>query len=152
MSNEKIIVIAGPTAVGKTDVAIGVARALGTEIVSCDRSCVASKLADVLTRHRRLAHVLEANLEITGEYPTWKPIFGSPLQEIYLRAAKEIYGVEGKVCAIHAGLECGILSDACPGMDAISIGPDLRDIHTPEESLSLASFDRLYALVKRMLA
>jgi dipeptidase D len=52
-----------------------------TEIISCDRSCVASKLADVLTRHRRLAHVLEANLEVTGEYPAWKPIYGSPLQE-----------------------------------------------------------------------
>lgn len=123
-----------------------------TELVSCDRSCVASKLADVLTRHRRLAHVLEADLEISGEYPTWQPIFGSPLQESYLRAAKEIYGFDGKVCTIHAGLECGILSEACPGMDAISIGPDLRDIHTPEESLSLASFDRLYALVKHMLS
>ncbi len=142
-----------PTQV-ETSTNIGIVRVAGdkTEVVSCDRSCVASKLADVIVRHRRLAHLLGGELVVDGEYPAWEPIFGSPLQQKFLAAAKEVFGKDGEICTIHAGLECGILSAGCPGMDAISIGPELYDIHTPSERLSLASFDRLYTLVTKLLA
>lgn len=138
----------------ETSTNIGIARVTGDKIsvVSCDRSCVASRLADVLARHRRLAHLLDAKLDVDGEYPAWEPKQDTPLQRKYLAAAEKLFGKPARVATIHAGLECGILSDGIPDMDAISIGPELYDIHTPTEQLSLASFDRLYALVVALLA
>ena len=67
--------------------------------------------------------------------------------EIY----KEQYGAEPKVEAIHAGLECGLLSAKLPGLDCVSIGPELRDIHTPRERMSVASVQRVWAFVLEVL-
>ena len=65
---------------------------------------------------------------------------------------KEMYGREPVVEAIHAGLECGLLSDKLPGLDAVSFGPDMEEIHTPNERLSIPSVERTYNYLCRVLS
>lgn len=64
---------------------------------------------------------------------------------------EEMYGKKPQVEAIHAGLECGLLLNKRPGMDAVSIGPDMKDIHTPQERLSISSTARVYDFLKKVL-
>ena len=63
-----------------------------------------------------------------------------------------MYGKEPKMEAIHAGLECGLISEKMPELDMISIGPDMKDIHTPAEALNLPSTIRVYQFLERLLA
>ena len=84
-----------------------------------------------------------------SRYPGWEYAPVSPLREKYMAIYKELYGTELTVGVIHAGLECGILSSKLDGMDIISIGPNMHDIHSPCEHLDLASCERIWnALVK----
>ena len=72
-------------------------------------------------------------------------------QAVFRGANKDMYGKDATVVTIHAGLECGIFSDKMPGLDCVSIGPDNHDIHTPEERLSLSSFNRVYEYIVNVL-
>ena len=65
---------------------------------------------------------------------------------------QQMFGAAPKVEAIHAGLECGLFSDRMPGLDAVSLGPDMQAIHTPGERLSISSTARTYDYVCRVLA
>ena len=69
------------------------------------------------------------------------------MQRIY----KDMFGKELEVRAIHAGLECGLLSGKIPGLDAVSMGPDMQDIHTPDERLSISSTERMYKFVRKVI-
>ena len=84
-----------------------------------------------------------------ARYPGWEYAPISPLRDSYIAAFKELYGKDLSVGVIHAGLECGILSSKLEGMDIISIGPNMYDIHSPCEHLDLASCEKIWkALVK----
>lgn len=85
------------------------------------------------------------------EYPAWEFKKESKLREHFQKISRELYGKEMKVDAIHAGLECGILSEKLPGIDIVSIGPELTGVHTIEEKLSISSAIRVYQLVERIL-
>ena len=67
------------------------------------------------------------------------------------RIYRELFGRDLVIEAIHAGVECGLLSDKIPGMDAVSMGPDILDIHTPKERLSIASAGRTWEFLKRII-
>ena len=69
-----------------------------------------------------------------------------------VRVFKEMYGKDPKVEAIHAGLECGFFIDKAPDMDAVSFGPDMQDIHSPKERLSISSTARTYEYLLKVLA
>ena len=86
-----------------------------------------------------------------ARYPGWDYAPVSPLREVWVRESERLFGVTPTVEVIHAGLECGILCDKRPGLDIISVGPDMRDIHTPREQLSIPSTARTYALVCAVL-
>lgn len=86
-----------------------------------------------------------------ARYPGWDYAPLSPIRDLWLSTAQEIYGASPRVEAIHAGLECGILLSKMPGMDIISVGPDMWDIHTPRERLGIESTARLYALLRRVI-
>ena len=75
----------------------------------------------------------------------------SPVRDVFLESYRELFGEELKTEALHAGLECGLFSDAIPGLDAIAVGPTLNNVHTPEENLPLDSFERFYELLKDVL-
>ena len=73
------------------------------------------------------------------------------MRKIYMNAYKEMFGQLPETATIHAGLECGILSEKIDGLDIISIGPDMKDIHTPAERLHIASAIRMYKLLENIL-
>ena len=73
------------------------------------------------------------------------------LRELAVAVYQEMYGKKPEVQAIHAGLECGLLLDKCPGLDIISIGPDMKDIHTPKEKLSISSTQRVWEYLLAIL-
>ena len=68
-----------------------------------------------------------------------------------MKVYEEMYGKSPRIEAIHAGLECGILAGKLPGLDCVSIGPDMKDIHTPEERLSISSTKRVWDYVLEIL-
>ncbi len=86
-----------------------------------------------------------------GAYPAWEYRKDSPLRDTATAVFTKMYGHAPIIEAIHAGLECGLLSDKLPGLDSISIGPELHKVHTPEESLSISSVARTYEFVCKIL-
>ena len=107
------------------------------------------KLVDVL---RTIAQENGASLELEGEYPAWEYRQDSPLRDTIRRVYTTRYGQTPRVEAIHAGLECGILAAKLPGLDAVSFGPTIHDIHTTRERLDLASCARTWELLCAILA
>lgn len=86
-----------------------------------------------------------------GDYPQWSYRSQSPLRELVQATYLEIFGKEARVDAVHAGLECGLISEKMPELDMVAIGPDMKDIHTPDEQLSIASTERSYRLLCEIL-
>lgn len=99
-----------------------------------------------------LISFLGGESETHSEYPAWEYRRDSKLRELFCKVFAEEYGKLPKLEAIHAGLECGLISEKMPGLDMISIGPDMKDIHTPMEALNLPSAIRLYQFLERLLA
>ena len=125
----------------------------GIVFVYHGRSSLDSKMDLMETGAARIAKRLGLQLEVEGRYSGWPMNPDSPLAETFKVAAKQVLG-EGfspRTAAIHAGLECGIICGAVKNLDAISIGPELKDIHSPNEKLNLASFERMWQIVKLML-
>ena len=86
-----------------------------------------------------------------GEYPAWEYKKESKLREIFAEVFQKEYGKEAKMEAIHAGLECGLISEKMPELDIVSIGPEMHDIHTPKERLSVESTIRVYKFLEKLL-
>ncbi len=86
-----------------------------------------------------------------GHYPPWEFKEASELREIYKDVYKDYFGKEPKVEAIHAGLECGIFADGIDGIDCISIGPALYDVHTVNEKLSISSTENVFNILLKIL-
>jgi len=81
---------------------------------------------------------------VSGSYPGWAYRKNSPLRDTMIRVYREMYGREPEIQAIHAGLECGLLAEKIPDLDCVSLGPDMKDIHTTEEKLSISSVKRVW--------
>ena len=88
-----------------------------------------------------------SNASHRGRYPGWDYAPVSPLRDLWTAVCERLYDITPRVEVIHAGLECGILCDKLGEMDIISVGPAMRDIHTPREMLSIPSVERTYRLV-----
>ena len=121
------------------------------DLTVLSRSCDDNIVDEMIQVFDRLAKQTEASVEHTDRYPGWAYTGSSPLCDDYCRIYREMTGKEAKVMAIHAGLECGLIKHELPDLDVISIGPDMTDIHTPAESMDLASFERTYNLVLELL-
>ena len=117
----------------------------------CVRSSVESQKRMLVERLTRLAEVLGGGASVSGDYSGWAYRPDSPLRDLLMEVFREQYGREPKVEAIHAGVECGIFAGKLPGLDCISLGPDLTEIHTCRERLHIASVQRLWALVLETL-
>ncbi len=116
------------------------------------RSSVDAELTDLCTILNTAAKVTGFENGHYARYPGWDFTVNSRLQQVYLDTYRTLFGKEAQIIGIHAGLECGILKQAIPDMDIISIGPDMQDIHTPAEQLSVSSGERVYQLLLAMLA
>ncbi len=91
------------------------------------------------------------SFSVSGDYPGWKYRKDSPLREKMTALYEKMYGKAPKVEAIHAGLECGILGSKIADLDCVSMGPDMKDIHTTEETLSISSTGRVWEFLVRLL-
>ena len=98
-----------------------------------------------------LAAAYSASVSYGGDYPPWEYRKDSPLRERMTEIYRRQYGSDPRIEVIHAGLECGVLASQLPGMDCVSIGPDLPDIHTPAERMDLAGTQRVWNFVKEIL-
>lgn len=116
------------------------------------RSSVGSAYDTMARKMEWICKALGAEVKRTGEYPAWEFKKESPLREKMVRVYKEMFGKDIDVVAVHAGVECGLLSGKIKNLDAVSIGPDMQDIHTPDERLSISSAKRTYEYVLQVLA
>ena len=115
------------------------------------RSSVATQKQMLIQRLGSLMERLGGSVSTHGEYPGWEYMPQSSLRDLMVQVFTDQYGYAPKVEAIHAGLECGLFSAKLPGLDCVSFGPDLREIHTFRESMSVASVQRVYAMVVETL-
>ena len=86
-----------------------------------------------------------------GDYPSWEHREKSELRELMTQVYRELYQKEPKVTTDHAGLECGILADKIKDLDCISFGPDMEDIHTTQERISISSVERTWNFLLAVL-
>ena len=116
-------------------------------IGSSQRSCVTAARRAAAAKMEACFVLAGAIVKHEGEYPGWAPAAESPVRDACVASYKKLFGVEPKVKAIHAGLECGLFTEKFPGLDMISFGPTLRGVHAPGERLDLASLDKFVALL-----
>lgn len=116
-------------------------------IGSSQRSCVAAARRAAAAKMEACFVLAGAIVRHEGEYPGWAPSAVSPVRDACVASYKKLFGVEPKVKAIHAGLECGLFTEKFPGLDMVSFGPTLRGVHAPGERLDLASLDKFVALL-----
>ena len=116
-------------------------------IGSSQRSCVTAARRAAAAKMEACFVLAGAIVRHEGEYPGWAPAAESPVRDACVASYKKLFGVEPKVKAIHAGLECGLFTEKFPGLDMVSFGPTLRGVHAPGERLDLASLDKFVALL-----
>lgn len=115
------------------------------------RSSVGSRKEMVLEKVSAIGQVFGAASEITSSYPEWQYAKDSTLRDTFIRVYETKYGKTPQIEAIHAGLECGILAGRIPGLDMISLGPNLYDVHTPDEHMDLGSVKNVYEFLLDVL-
>ena len=116
------------------------------------RSSVESEKKDLVSKIKCIADMCGFNMSVSGDYPGWEFKSGSPLQEKYLNACERVTGVRPTICTVHAGVECGFFAKNLDGLDCVSFGPDLRDIHTTRERMGIASVEKMYRVIKELLS
>ncbi len=116
------------------------------------RSAIESQLDASIDDLDALATLCKGSARHHSRYPGWSYAVESPLRDQYLAAYEGLFGKTPEVSVIHAGLECGIIRSKLPDMDMISVGPNMRDIHSPAERLDLASCERFWQVIAKMLA
>lgn len=137
---------------------LGVVRTLENEMTfECAvRSSVKTLKEDITNRMDLLANALGGELKLNSDYPAWEYSKGSKLEEICVNTYENLAGKKPIIMALHAGLECGLLLDKMPHAQAISLGPNMFEVHTPNEHLSITStkntWDFLVAILKSMNA
>lgn len=116
------------------------------------RSSIESSKSELIDRIMALTELAGGTAECAGNYPGWAYRVDSPLREKMIALYEEMYGAKPKVEAIHAGLECGLLASKIKDLDCVSLGPDMANIHTTEEYLSISSTKRVWDYLLRLLA
>lgn len=115
------------------------------------RSSVDSIKEDIAHRIEALAGLIGAKVVRTGAYPGWKYEEDSKVRELCVSVYKEVTGRDAQIQAIHAGLECGLLKQKLPETDMIAFGPNLYNVHTPDEHLSVGSVANAWAFLLSVL-
>ncbi|MFM8427513.1 MAG: aminoacyl-histidine dipeptidase, partial [Chloroflexota bacterium] len=123
----------------------------GLFIVSNHRSSVFSRLEEITRRVETVAWLAGAKTERTKMFPPWQPNMESPLLKKCIDTYRSIKEEDPKVELTHGGLECGVISDRCGGLDTISMGPTIKDLHSPDERLYVPSLAGTWEFLKTLL-
>ena len=115
------------------------------------RSSVGSAKKALADKIAYLTEFLGGDFQIEGEYPSWEYKQDSTLRPLMVEVFREMYHREPEVKVIHAGLECGLFYEKIPGLDCVSLGPNMQDIHTTEEKLSISSVERVWEYLLEVL-
>ncbi|MBR3188577.1 MAG: beta-Ala-His dipeptidase [Lachnospiraceae bacterium] len=139
--------------VPQTSLSLGIVNTVadGIRTHSLVRSSVNSQKQMVMDKIECIAEEFGASVTTEGTYPAWELIAKSDFRDLAAEIFKKTTGREPTVCVIHGGLECGLISSKVPGIDCISVGPDMEEIHTPAERLNIPSTRRIYDYVKALL-
>ena len=124
----------------------------GAYITYSSRSSKEEQIDLSIAEVNALVAELSANVRHTGRYPDWDFLPESDLRDTYVKKYKELMGKDVQTVVIHAGHECGIIKSRIPEMDIISVGPNMRNIHTPDEALHLDSCGRLFEVLCAVLS
>jgi len=120
-------------------------------LATSQRSSVASEIEEIAQTVAAVFELGGASLEHSDGYPGWKPNLDSSILKLAASTHKSLFGKEPEVKAIHAGLECGIIGERIPGMDMVSLGPTLKDVHTPEEKIYIGSVGKFWKFLLAIL-
>ena len=138
----------------ETSLNMGVMKIDENEINTCFalRSSVATAKTYLAQKLEQITKCLGGTISYHGEYPGWEYARESKLRDLCVKVYERQTGMTPKIDVIHAGLECGLLVDKIEGLDCISIGPNMRDVHTPDEVISISSIQRVWEFLKAVLA
>ena len=137
----------------ETSTNIGILKTSENEVLgsSSIRSSVETARDTLSDKIEYLTEFLGGEYERQGVYPAWEYRKDSPLRDKMVEVYEEMYGQKPNVVAIHAGLECGLFYKKMEGLDCVSLGPDMKDIHTSEEVLSISSTERVWKYLVKVL-
>ncbi len=137
----------------QTSLNLGILRLEETEAVLtfAVRSALATEKAWICNRLECVTELVGGSVTYQGDYPAWEYKKDSKLRALVAEVYEKQTGKKPIIEAIHAGLECGVFAGKLPGLDCISLGPDLKDIHTPRERMSVESVARTWELVCEVL-
>ncbi|MCR5737701.1 MAG: aminoacyl-histidine dipeptidase [Eubacterium sp.] len=121
------------------------------ELTFSVRSSVESEKKFLIEKLRSLTEIFGGTVDVEGDYPGWQYQADSKLRDVMIQAYQDIYGEEPIVEGVHAGLECGIFAAKIPGLDAVSFGPMMNNIHTTQEELNIPSVERTWKLILKTL-
>lgn len=115
------------------------------------RSCIASQKQMLIQRVKSIVEYAGGTVGERSNYPGWQYDRSSALRKEVEEVYRDLTGHDGKIEATHGGLECGLFIEKIPGLDALSLGPELHDVHSVNERLNVASTARVYELVCEVL-
>lgn len=121
-------------------------------LVFSTRSSIENQLDASIRELDLLAELAGFQTKHHSRYPGWSYASNSPLRDRYLETYRRIMGKEAQVDIIHAGLECGVISSYLPDLDMISIGPNMTDVHSPDEALDLDSVETFWKLLTELIS
>ena len=138
----------------ETSLNLGVAEIAEAEVILrfSIRSSVPSAKELLSCKVQTLTELLGGSVRFHGDYPAWAYARESALRDRCIAVYEAQYGAKPQIAALHAGLECGILSGKIAGLDCISFGPNLEHVHTPNERADIASVARVWEYLKAILA
>ena len=137
----------------QTSLNLGIAKLEEDMVLSFGlRSSVEAEKEEMVQKLTEIAKFHDAEISLVGDYPAWEYRVESPLRDRMIDIYKKMFNNEPRVDVIHAGLECGLLGKKIPGLDCLSIGPQMYDIHTSQERLDIASVERTWNFLLAVLA
>ena len=137
----------------ETSCNLGITR-LTPEGLACSasvRSSVATEKKALADKIAYLTEFLGGEYKAEGDYPSWEYKQDSRLRPYMVDVYEKLFHVKPQVRVIHAGLECGLFYEKIPGLDCVSLGPDMKDIHTTEEQLSISSVQKVWEYLLEVL-
>jgi len=138
----------------ETSTNLGVVKTEGSKlrVVCCSRSSIMSALDELVTQHAAIGALAGAGVNQPEGYPGWQPNLKSRLLAITQQQYTKAFGREPELKAIHAGLECGLLTEKYPDLDIVSFGPNITGAHSPDERVQITSVQKVWKLLTAVLA